>query len=177
MSVLYLRRRAAPTQAFLLGVQALGCGFFVVFALLHRAYIDPLLWVLVALCGVWAALAIVLAGWHVLGEESVAVEDGYVHTRLRIGPLSRDRMHPLMDVLEVKVVKPTAEARLNDMWGFGHPRVRVIGSGRTLQVALASSPDEADALAIRLQAAISQARGESAGEAPSNNEMQLTRHG
>ena len=62
MSVLYLRRRAAPTQAFLLGVQALGCGFFVVFALLHRAYIGPLLWVLVALCGAWAALAIVLAG-------------------------------------------------------------------------------------------------------------------
>jgi hypothetical protein len=177
MSVLYLRRRAAPTQAFLLGVQALMCGFLVVFALLHPTYIDSLLWVLVALWGVWAGLASVLAAWHVLGEESVAVDASDVHARLRIGPLRRDQTQALVDVVDVKLIQPTAEARLNDMWGLGQARVSITGSRKTMRVALASSLDQAEVLVTRLRAAISQARDANAGEAPSNNKMQQTRRG
>jgi hypothetical protein len=175
MTLVYARKRAAPTQTFLLGMQALGFGGSATFALLHPSYVDAWLWVLVALCGLAGAIASVLAAWHVFGEETVDVGGGAIRVRRRIGPFWRERTISLVDVLAIEVLKPTADARFNDAWGFGQPRVRVAGNGRSLQLALAASPDEATALAASLRDARNLARAESGMEAPSNNEMQRTK--
>jgi hypothetical protein len=175
MTLVYARKRAAPTQTFLLGMQALGSGGFAIFALLHPSDVDPWLWVLVALCALAGAIASVLAAWHVFGEETVDVGDGAIRVRRRIGPLSRERTISLVDILAVEVLKPTADARLNDTWGFGQPRVRVAGLAGALQLALAASPDEAMALTTSLRDAVTVARAQSRIEAPSNNEMQRTK--
>src|SRR5260221_11825076 len=111
MTLVYARKRAAPTQTFLLGMQALGFGGFAIFALLHPSYVDPWLWVLVALCALVGVLASVLAAWHMFGEETVDVGDGAVRACWRIGRLSRERTISLMDILSVEVLEPTADGR------------------------------------------------------------------
>jgi hypothetical protein len=124
-----------------------------IFAVAYRGLIEPFVWVIVALWLAASVLALALSAWHVLGRELVSVEDGSLVATRSIGRWSREQAVPLSSIREVNVLQPGPEARLNDLWGFGLPRVAVVAAGMTMRVALAASPGEANELANALRAA------------------------
>jgi hypothetical protein len=158
MSVLFARQREASSQAVVLGTQAVGFGLFPILLLTMGESMEPMLWLIGIPCCVVAMTAIVLSAWHVLGEERIEVEGGYLAVSRSIGPLARRWLRPLASVQDVQVLEPNPSARLNDTWGFGQPRVKVIGPDWTLRLALAAAPDAAQALAKELRAAVAGAR-------------------
>jgi hypothetical protein len=155
MRVIYSRKRWAPTQAFLLTGQALPGLILAGFAIANASLIDPFVWVIVALWAAAAVPSLVLSAWHILGEESVTIEDGSLRATRSIGRWSRQHSIPLSDIRDVAVIEAGPEARLNDMWGFGLPRVVVAGPRITVGLALAASPGEAEEVAGNLRASIS----------------------
>jgi len=62
---------------------------------------------------------------------------------------------PFADIRDVAVIQASPEARLSDMWGFGHPRVVVTGPRIIMRLAPAASPGEAEEVAGNVRASIS----------------------
>ena len=163
-------RRAAVTQAVLLGMQGAVFGFLPAYLLTAGSGHGLWLWGVAAPGVLVSMLSFALAAWHVAGAETVKVEGTSLLVRRSVGPLSLSRAYSLGRPVDVAIVEYTPSSRLNDTWGVGQPHLRLQGPGGRVELGLALSSSEAEVAAEELRALLNNPIG-----TPSNNEMQRTK--
>jgi hypothetical protein len=99
-----------------------------------------------------------ILAWRVLGHEQVSLDGESLRATRQVGPFRRTASVALAEIVDVRTSPVGRRELQSNFLGTGHPSVVVEGSQSRIRCGIALSPEQANDLTRRIQAAVEAGR-------------------